>query len=90
MNLVRNQIYRLSMISIILAIFTPVSLISKSAECAMVDSQVILPSGKAAMRGIDAEKIHSMLENKILAERLRAYELSKDEIIAKMDKMSNN
>ncbi len=89
MNLVRNQIYRLSMISIILAIFIPVSLISKSAECAMVDSQVILPSGKAAMREIDAEKIHSMLENKIKY-WLRAYRLSKDEIIAKMDKMSNN
>ena len=89
MNLARNQIYRLSIILIILAIFTPVSLVSKSAECAMVDSQMILPSGKAAMREIDAEKVRSTLENKMVAERLRAYGLSKDEVVAKMDKMSD-
>ncbi|MGE5445908.1 MAG: PA2779 family protein [Ignavibacteriales bacterium] len=89
MNLTGNQIYRFSIILIILAIFTPVSLVSKSAECAMVDSQMILPGGKTAMREIDAEKVRSMLENKIVAKKLRAYGLSKEEVLAKMAKMSD-
>ncbi len=89
MNLTGNRIYRFSIIFVILTIFTPVSLISKSAECAMVDSQMILPTGKAAMREIDAEKVRSMLENKIVAKKLRAYGLSKEEVLAKMSKMSD-
>lgn len=89
MNIAQNQIYRLSIILITLAIFTPVSLISKSAECAMVDSQMVLPGGKPVMRKIDAGKVRSMLENRIVTERLKAYGLSKGEIVAKMDNMSD-
>jgi hypothetical protein len=89
MNLSGNQTYRFSIILVILAIFTPVFLVSKSAECAMVDSQMILPGGKTAMREIDAEKVRSMLENKIVAKKLRAYGLSKEEVLAKMAKMSD-
>jgi hypothetical protein len=89
MNLNGNQTYRFSIILVILAIFTPVSLVSKSAECAMADSQMILPTGKTAMREIDAEKVRNMLENKIVAKKLRAYGLSKEEVMAKMSKMSD-
>jgi hypothetical protein len=89
MNLVRNQIYRVSVILVMIVSFIPVSLVSKSAECSMVDSQMILPGGKTSLREIDDEKVRSMLESKIVAERLRNYGLSKQEVISKMDKMSD-
>jgi uncharacterized protein DUF6627 len=89
MELVRNKIYRMSIIMIVLASFTPVSLISKSAECSMIGSQMILPSGKASIRGIDLEKIRRALENKIVVEKLKSYGLSKEEVMAKIGKMSD-
>jgi uncharacterized protein DUF6627 len=89
MNLVGNQIYRI-IILVMITSFIPVSLISKTAECAMADSQMVLPNGnKVPAREIDTEKVRRTLENKIVAERLRAYGLSKEEVIAKMDKMSD-
>ncbi len=90
MTIIRKRIYKLSTITLILASFIPVFLISKSAECAMADSQMILPSGnKISAREIDTEKVRRTLENKIVAQRLRAYGLSKEEVITKMDKMSD-
>jgi Family of unknown function (DUF6627) len=89
MEIVRNKIYRLSIIVAILASFTPVSLISKSADCAMFGSQLILPSGKASARGVEIEKIRRALENKIVAEKLKSYGLSKEEVMAKVSKMSD-
>ena len=89
MELVRNRLYRLSIIVIVLASFTPVSLISKSVEGAMVSSQMILSGGKAVSRGMDEEKVRRMLENKIVAERLKSHGLSKEEVMAKMDRMSD-
>src|ERR1700740_747460 len=90
MNLFRNQIYRGSIILVMITSFIPVSLISKTAECAMTDSEMILPNGnKISAREIDAEQVRRTLENKIVAERLRNYGLSKQEIISKMDKMSD-
>ena len=55
----------------------------------MADSQMILPGGKTYLREINEEKVRSALENKIVAERLRSFGLSKEEVIAKMDKMSD-
>ncbi|MGE5444962.1 MAG: PA2779 family protein [Ignavibacteriales bacterium] len=89
MTIIRKRIYKLSTITLILASFIPVFLISKSAECAMADSQMIFPSGKAYLREIDTEKVRRMLENKIVAERLRTHGLSKEEVIAKMAKMGD-
>jgi GTP-binding protein EngB required for normal cell division len=79
----------LSIIAIILASFTPVSLISKSVEAAMVNSQMISPDGKTPARDIDEGKVRRMLENKIVAERLKSYGLSKEEVATKIDKMSD-
>jgi hypothetical protein len=89
MAIIKKRIYKLSTITLILASFIPIFLISKSAECAMADSQMIFPSGKAYLREIDTEKVRRALENKIVAERLRAYGLSKGEVIAKMAKMGD-
>jgi hypothetical protein len=90
MELLRKKIYRVSIIMIVLASFTPVSLISKSAECSIIGSQMILPDGKVSiMRGIDLEKIRRALENKIIVEKLKSYGLSKEEVMAKVGKMSD-
>jgi hypothetical protein len=89
MSLPFNRIYKLSTVIVILASFIPVSLISRSAECAVADSEMILPSGKVPARKVDTEKIRSMLENKIVADRLKSLRLSKEEVMAKMDKMSD-
>jgi hypothetical protein len=91
MEIIRNRIYRLAIIVVILASFTPMALISKSAECAMIGSQLILPNGKASVtvREIEMEKIRRALENKIVAEKLKSYGLSKEEIITKVSKMSD-
>jgi hypothetical protein len=89
MSLIRNKFYRVLVIAVILGSFTPVSLISKSAEGAMVASQMISPGGETSARDIDEGKVRRMLENKIVAERLKSYGLSKEEVIAKMDKMSD-
>lgn len=89
MNLVRNKLYRLSIIVIILTSFAPVSLFSKSVEGAMVSSQMILSGGKTTSRGMDEAKVRQMLENKIVAERLKNHGLSKEEVMVKMDRMSD-
>ena len=89
MELVRKRICRVLIIFIVLVSFTPVSLISKSAQSAVADSQMILPGGKASLREIDAEKVRTMLENKIVVERLKNYGLSTEEVTAKMPRMSD-
>lgn len=90
MAIIRKRIYKLSTITLILASFIPLFLISKSAECAMADSQMIFPNGDTVLaREIDTERVRRTLENKIVAERLRDYGLSKEEVIAKIDKMSD-
>ncbi|HEX3034078.1 MAG TPA: PA2779 family protein [Thermodesulfobacteriota bacterium] len=90
MELVRNRIYRVSIIMLVLLSFTPVSLISKSAQSALVGSQMILPGGKKSlMREVNEEKVRRTLENKIVAEKLKSYGLSKAEVIEKMERMSD-
>ena len=87
---VRSRIYRLSIIVIILTTFVPVALISKSAEGAIVNSQ-ILSSGKGntELREVSLTKIRKMLENKLVAEKLRSHGLSPEEVNAKLDKMGD-
>lgn len=90
MELVRNRIYRVSIIMLVLLSFTPVSLISKSAQSALVGSQMILPGGKKSlMREVNEEKVRRTLENKIVAEKLKSYGLSKAEVVEKMERMSD-
>lgn len=87
---VRRRIYRLSIIVIILTTFVPAALISKSAEGAIVNSQ-ILSSGKGSTesREVSLTKIRKMLENKLVAEKLRSHGLSLEEVNAKLDKMGD-
>ncbi|GIW48230.1 MAG: hypothetical protein KatS3mg078_2107 [Deltaproteobacteria bacterium] len=89
MSLVKKRVYRVLIIMLILGSFTPVSIFSKSAEGAMVSSQMLSSDGSTASRSISEEKIRRMLENKIVAERLKSYGLSKEEVLEKMSKMSD-
>ncbi len=73
MGLQRYRILRLSTIIVMVTSFIPVSLVLKSAECAMADSQMIIPCAKASLREINEEKVRRVLENKIVAQRLRDY-----------------
>lgn len=89
MKLMRAKLYRLSVIIAVLISFTPMALVPKSVEASTVGSQMISSDGKTSPRGVDEEKVRRTLENKIVAERLKSYGLSKEEVIAKMDKMND-
>jgi hypothetical protein len=90
MSLVKKRVYRVLIIMLILGSFTPVSVFSKSAEGAMVSSQMLSSDGSTVSRSISEEKIRRMLENKIVAERLKSYGLSKEEVLEKISKMSDD
>lgn len=89
MVLMRNKLYRLLIIFIILGSFTPITLVSKSVQGATIASQMVSTDGKSSVRGVGEEKVRRMLENKIVAERLKSYGLSKEEVATKIDKMSD-
>lgn len=76
---------------IVLVSFTQVSLISNIARASIVDSRMILSNvGKSETREIDEKKIRRMLENKLLAIRLKSYGLSDEEIFSKIETMSDD
>jgi hypothetical protein len=70
--------------------FTPVSLISAVVRAATVESQMIEPGkNPATMREIDELKVRRALENKIVAGQLKSRGLTKEEVSAKLNKMSD-
>jgi len=80
----------LHIVIIILATFTPVSLISSSVNAARVDSQMISPDkNQPTPREIDELKVRRALENKIVAGRLMSHGLSSEEVSAKLNRMSD-
>ena len=89
LKLAGSKIYRISIL-IVLVSFTQVSLISNSAYAAIAHSRTILPRvGESDTRGIDEKKIRTMLENKILAKRLKSHGMSDEEIFSKIEAMSD-
>ena len=88
--LIKNRTYKIFIIIIILSSFIPATLFSKSAEGAIANSQ-ILSSGKGSTesREVSLTKIRKMLENKLVAEKLRSHGLSPEEVNAKLDKMGD-
>ena len=90
MILMKSKYGRILVITIILVSFIPVSLISKSAQAAIVQSQMISSNSRPIVdRGNNEEKILNMLENKIVAEKLRSYGLSDQELNTKIASMSD-
>lgn len=87
---ITNRVYKVSIIIIILSSFIPASLISKSAEGAIINSK-ILSSGNSSTESREANltKVRKMLENKLVAEKLRTHGLSTEEINQKLDKMGD-
>jgi len=82
--------YNISVILLILITFTPVSVFYQSAQAAVVDSKMIAPDQNASTkRDIDVKKIKRALENKIVAEKLMGYGLTRGEVIKKLDSMSD-
>jgi hypothetical protein len=81
---------KISVLVLILLTFTPVSLISSGARAATVDSQMIGPAKNATtMREIDELKVRRALENKLVAEKLMSHGLTKEEVSAKLNQMSD-
>jgi hypothetical protein len=88
--LIRSRIYKISIIVIILSSFVPASLISKSAEASIANSQILsLKKSYSQSREVNLSKIRKMLENKLVSEKLRSHGLSAEEINQKLDKMSD-
>ena len=88
--LIRSRIYTISIIIIILSSFVPASLISKTAEAAIVNSKILSSgSNSTESREVSLTKIRKMLENKLVAEKLRSHGLTPEEVNAKLDKMGD-
>jgi len=88
--LIRNRLYKISIIIIILSTFVPATLISKSAEGAIVKSRIISSNkSNTESREVALAKIRKMLENKLVAEKLRSHGLSTEEVNEKLDKMGD-
>ncbi len=82
--------FKISILILILMTFTPVSLISASVKAATADSQMIAPGKNAStLREIDELKVRRALENKIVAGQLMSHGLTKEEVSAKLNQMSD-
>ncbi len=77
---------------LILAIITSLlssASMSITAEAAIIKSQIIGTEGAKSSREINEKKVRRVLENKIVYEKLKSYDLSKKEIESKIDKMND-
>ncbi len=87
---IRNRVYKIPVIIIILSSFIPASLISKSVEASIANSQIMSPEkAYGQSREVNLTKIRKMLENKLVAEKLRSHGLSTEEVNQKLDKMGD-
>ncbi len=90
MKTLGNRNCNLAIIVLVLITFTPLSLISASTQAATVESKMIAPEENGStLREIDEVKIKRALENKIVSEKLLNHGLTKEEVINKMEKMSD-
>lgn len=84
------NIKKLLVIALIIFTFTPVSLVSTSANASMVQSSMVTEDGETLTpREIDEIKVKRALEHKLVKERLHNSGLSKQQVVEKMDKMSD-
>ena len=75
---------------LVLITFVPVSLISISANAAVMESQMISPEENAStIREINELKARRALENKIVAEKLMSHGLTKQEVSDNIGEMSD-
>lgn len=78
------------LIMVVLASFAQASFVSNIGHAAIVDSRMIMSkSNESGTRETDEKKIRRILENKIVAKRLKSYGLAEEEIFSKIESMSN-
>jgi hypothetical protein len=86
----RGNTTRRILIMMVLVSFTQFSLFSNTGHASIVDSKMINSKIKSSStREIDEKKIRRMLENKIVAKRLKSYGLAEQEIYSKIESMSD-
>lgn len=84
-----NTIYRIVSMIVIVS-FAQFTLISTSVEASIADSKMMLSKGGVShAREINERKIRRILENKIIAKRLKSYGLSDEKIFSKLEAMSD-
>ncbi len=89
MNL-RGQRFCFSILVLILATFTPVSLIVPGARAATAESKMMtMDNSDPAAREINELKVKRALENKIVANKLMGHGLTTDEVSQKLSSMSD-
>jgi len=90
MTLAARRGYNIIIVFLVLITFVPVSLISISANAAVMESQMISPEENASTRReINELKVRRALENKIVAEKLMSHGLTKEEVSEKIGEMSD-
>jgi len=84
-----NKKINLILILAIIASLLSSASLSITAEAAIIKSQIIGNEGAKSSREINVKKVRRVLENKIVYEKLKSYDLSKKEIESKIDKMND-
>lgn len=88
--ILKERTFKLIVTCLVIMTFAPVSLVSTSAKAAVADSQMISPGEyPSTKREIDEAKVKRALENKIVAEKLMSHGLTRDEVLKKLDSMSD-
>jgi len=86
----RGQRFCFSILVLILATFTPVSLIAPGARAATAESKMMtMDNSDPAAREINELKVKRALENKIVANKLMGHGLTTDEVSQKLSSMSD-
>ncbi len=83
-----KKINLILILAIITSLLSSASL-SITAEASIIKSQIIGTEGAKSSREINEKKVRRVLENKIVYEKLKSYDLSKKEIESKIDKMND-
>ncbi len=88
--MVSNYYKNLIVIALIIFTFTPVSLMTTSVNASMVQSSMVTDDGETlSSREIDEIKVKRALEHKLVSQRLADSGLSKEQVVEKMDNMSD-
>lgn len=89
MNLT-GQRFRISILVLIFATFTPVSLITPGAQAATAESRMMTAGNDdPTAREINELKVKRALENKIVASKLMGHGLTTDEVSQKLSSMTD-
>lgn len=89
MNLT-GQGFRISILVLIIATFTPVSLVTPGARAATAESRMMTAgSDDPTAREINELKIKRALENKIVANKLMGHGLTTEEVSQKLNTMTD-